>query len=164
MTTEKQDLKLSHSDGKPDAIGLDAVNQVLRTVGVHISQVPIPTAAHPILKASQEQAIPEQHHAELISTFNLDREQLLKHIELAGREPATDRGGLLSTSEHGVAPYPKVYDMKAMDSAARNATLRRFGRLHVNSTDDGLGIDDVMTVVSGDPLTWFFHLADGVVA
>jgi hypothetical protein len=164
MTTDKQDLTLSHSDRKRDAIGIDAVNQVLRAAGVRISQVPIPIAAHPILKASQERAISEEDHAELISVFNLDREQLLEHIELAGRKPATDRGGLLSTSEHGVAPYPKVYDMKAMDSPARNATLRRFGRLHVNSTDDGLGIDEVMTVVSGGPLTWFFRLPDGVVA
>jgi hypothetical protein len=161
---EKQELKLSHSEGKPDAIGVDAVNQVLRPVGVRISQVPIPTGAHPILKESQQQAIPESQHPELISTFYLDREKLLEHIWHAGREPATHRGGLLSTSEHGVAPYPKVDDLKAMDSAARNATLHRFGKLHINSTDDGLGIDEVMTVVSGGPLTWFFQLPDRGVA
>ncbi|MFC9689130.1 hypothetical protein ACFTSF_11360 [Kribbella sp. NPDC056951] len=160
---EKQELTLSHSDGKPDAIGLEAVNRILRPVGVRISQVPVPTVAHPILKTSQEQAVPESQHPELISTFNLDRDQLLEQIELAGREAATHRGGLLSTSEHGVAPYPKVYDMRAMDSAARTATLRRFGRLHINSTDEGLGIDEVMTVVYAGPLTWFFQLADGVV-
>ena len=77
---EKQELKLSHSEGKPDAIGVDAVNQVLRPVGVRISQVPIPTGAHPILKESQQQAIPESQHPELISTFYLDREKLLEHI------------------------------------------------------------------------------------
>ncbi|MCE7002359.1 hypothetical protein LWC34_05865 [Kibdelosporangium philippinense] len=35
-----QDLTLSYSDGRPDVIGIDAVNDVLRTVGVRVSQAP----------------------------------------------------------------------------------------------------------------------------
>ena len=57
---EKQELELSHSEGKPDAIGVDAVNQVLRPVGVRISQVPIPTGAHPILKESSSRPSPNR--------------------------------------------------------------------------------------------------------
>ncbi|MFI1213517.1 hypothetical protein ACH4UV_38785 [Streptomyces sp. NPDC020802] len=157
-------LKLSYTDGRPATTGVEAVNEVLRTVGVHISQVPVPADAHPILEASRVRALTDDENAELISLFSLHRGDLLAHIQLAGRTPETLRGGFLNTSEHGVAPYPKVYDMKTMDTAARHFVQARFGRLHVNSADHGVGIDEVMTVVSGGPMTWFYRLPDGVVA
>ncbi|MEU5029368.1 hypothetical protein [Streptomyces milbemycinicus] len=126
---DQADLKLSYTDGRPDTLGVEAVNQVLRTVGVHISQVPVPVAAHPILEASKARAISEEERAELISLFHLDREQLLVHVELAGRKPEAEHGGFLNTSEHGVPPYPKVYDMKTMDTAALHWVQDRFGKL-----------------------------------
>lgn len=89
---------------------------------------------------------------------------MLAHVQLAGREPEVHRGGFLNPSEYGVSPYPKVYDMKTMDTGARHAAQERFGRLHVNSSDHGSGIDEVMTVVSGGQWTWFYRLPDGVVA
>ncbi|MEW2395477.1 hypothetical protein [Streptomyces sp. NPDC046862] len=164
MTKDDQGLELSYSDGRPATIGVGAVNQVLSTVGVHASQVPVPSEAQPILEASRIRALSEAEQAELISLFSLEREKLLEHVELAGRTPEVHRGGFLNPSEHEVPPYPKVYDMKAMDTAARHAVQARFGRLHVNTTDDGVGIDEVMTVVSGGPMTWFYRLPDGVVA
>ncbi|WP_338930491.1 hypothetical protein WEB32_01100 [Streptomyces netropsis] len=157
-------LKLSYTDGRRATIGIDAVNQVLRAVGVHVSQTPIPAEAHPILNASRTRALTEDENAKLISLFSLHRGDLLAHVQLAGREPEAHRGGFLNPSEYGVAPYPKVYDMKTMDTDARHAVQERFGRLHVNSSDHGVGIDEVMTVVSGGPWTWFYRLPDGVVA
>ena len=95
--------------------------------------------------------------------FTLHRSDLLAQIQLAGRTPEVHDGGHLNTSEHGVAPYPKVYDMQAMDQDAKHLVQARFGRLHVNTTDKGVGIDEVMTVVSGGPMTWFYQLPDGAV-
>ena len=46
-------VKLQFSDGRPNAVGLEEVNAVLRSVGVRASTVSIPDAAKPILKASQ---------------------------------------------------------------------------------------------------------------
>ena len=74
------------------------------------------------------------------------------------------RGGFLGTREGETAPYPKVYDMKAMTPEMRTWALNRYGRLHVNSSDNGVGIDEVMTVVSGGAFTWVFVLPDGVLA
>ncbi|MFC9510184.1 hypothetical protein [Streptomyces sp. NPDC057002] len=54
--------------------------------------------------------------------------------------------------------------MKTMDTAARHYVQQRFGKLHVNRSDDGVGIDEVMTVVSGGPWIWFYRLPDGTVA
>jgi hypothetical protein len=73
------------------------------------------------------------------------------------------RGGFLQTSEADVPPYPKLYDMRALDGRTSAFLKSKFGKLHVNSSDDGVGIDEVMTIVSGGPYTWFFVLAGDVV-
>ncbi|MDT3432573.1 hypothetical protein ROV94_17030 [Stenotrophomonas maltophilia] len=144
--------------------GIENVNFVLRSVGVRASTVAIPAEAKAILAASLCRATSETEHAKLIELFNLDRRSLLEEIELAGRKPEMRRGGFLGTREGDTAPYPKVYDMMAIDEEARAWVLNRYGRLHVNTSDDGVGIDEVMTVVSGGPFTWMYVLPDGVLA
>jgi hypothetical protein len=99
----------------------------------------------------------------LLGHFHLDREALLAEIDNAGRTPAVADGGHLQTSETGLPPYPKVYDMKALDRKTVAWLKRKFGRLHVNRTDGGVGIDEVMTIVSGGPYTWFFVFENNAV-
>ncbi|RQR54577.1 hypothetical protein DIE21_06960 [Burkholderia sp. Bp9140] len=157
-------VKLQFSDGRPDVEGIESVNAILRPVGVRASTVAIPEAAKPILEASVDRAISEDEQSRLIALFNLHRGDLLEQIQLAGRTPEMRRGGFLGTREGDTAPYPKVYDMKALTSEMRTWVLNRYGRLHVNTAEDGIGIDEVMTVVSGGPFTWVFVLPDGVLA
>jgi hypothetical protein len=88
---------------------------------------------------------------------------LLDEIQSAGRKPEMHRGGYLRTSEVDVPPYPKVYDMRALDRATTVFLQRKFGKLHVNSSEAGVGIDEVMTIVSGGPYTWFFVLEGNMV-
>jgi len=156
-------LALSFSDGSAPALGLDDVNRKLREIGVRVSQIPIPAAATPILRASRTRAVTAAEAEELLRHFHLGRRELLAEIAAAGRIPELPRGGFLQTSEPGVPPYPKVYDMRAMDEATTRFIQRKFGRLHVNSSDAGAGIDEVMTIVSGGPYTWFFVFRDNVV-
>lgn len=61
------------------------------------------------------------------------------------------------------APYPKVYDMKALDEKTTLYLQHKFGKLHVNSSEAGVGIDEVMTIVAGGPYTWFFGFSDQTV-
>lgn len=70
----------------------------------------------------------------------------------------------MATEETGVGPYPKVYDLMALDDRTRSAVLGKYGRMHVNSAEDGTDIDEVMTVVSGGPFRWGFTLKDGSIA
>ena len=161
-TTEGK-ITLSYSDGRTDTIGIDDINAVLHSVGVRVSTLFLPKEALPILKTSKTRAINPEEVTELISIFSLDREELLDQISKAGREPAVQEGGFLTTSEEGVPPYPKVYDMKAMTPEVIVYLQEKFGKLHVNSADGGVGIDEVMTIVSGGPWTWFFWLPDNVV-
>lgn len=157
-------VKLQFSDGRPDVEGLESVNAVLRSVGVRASTVAIPAEAKPILQASLSRAISDDEQQKLLAFFHLNRADLLEQIELAGRTPELRRGGYLGIQEGDTAPYPKVYDMKALTPEVHNWVLNRYGRLHVNTSDSGAGIDEVMTVVSGGPFTWVFVLPDGVLA
>lgn len=160
-----QDLvTLKFSDGRSNVSGVENVNAVLRSVGVRASTVAIPEQAKPILKTSLIRAVNDDEQKKLISIFSLNRADLLEQIRLAGRTPEMHRGGYLSTKEGDAPSYPKVYDMKAMTPKMQTWALNRYGRLHVNSSDNGAGIDEVMTVVSGGPFTWMFVLPDGVLA
>jgi len=160
--TEGQ-LTLSYSDGRTATKGVDNVNAVLHTVGVRVSTLPLPEEATPILEASKTRAITQEESTKLISHFSLHRGQLLDQISKAGRKPEAHRGGFLQTGEEGLAPYPKVYDMNAMTPEVIAFLQEKFGKLHVNSADNGMGIDEVMTIVSGGPWTWFFLLPDNVI-
>lgn len=151
-------IELHFSNGTTRSVGLDAVNQHLLTVGVRVSQVPIPVAAQPLLEVSPFRPLNAAESARLIELFHLDRNDLLAEIEDAGRTPAVRHGGSLQTSEIDVPPYPKVYDMKALDEESVIYLQHKFGRLHINQSDSGHGIDEVMTIVSGGPYTWFFVL------
>lgn len=157
-------VRLSFSDGRADISGLDAVNEQLLRVGVRIFEIPIPRGARPLIANSRHRALNQSEHNQLLSMLALDRPSLLEIAGQAGRAPAVEGGGALSISEEGVPPYPKVYDMKALDDETVAFLMQKFGRLHVNRADSGRGIDEVMTIVSGGPYTWFFVLEDGAVA
>ena len=156
-------IQLAFSDGSPAARGVDQINAALRPIGVRVSTLALSEDASHLLGASRSRALDPDEAKALISAFPLDRDDLLHEIEMAGRRPAVRNGGHLSTSEVGVPSYPKVYDMKALSPEIEIHLQKKFGKLHVNSTDEGVGIDEVMTIVSGGPYTWFFVLPGNVV-
>ena len=160
---QQSDIALYYSDQSPPSYGIQAVNERLLQVGVRVSLVSVPEEAKPILKASVNRAIAPHESAELIQHFHLGRRELVEEIRNAGRNPEMHRGGYLQTSEQGVPPYPKVYDMKALDRETTVFLQHKFGKLHVNSSEAGVGIDEVMTIVSGGPYTWFFVFENNVV-
>ncbi|KFA85099.1 MULTISPECIES: hypothetical protein [Enterobacter] len=153
-------VSLKFSDGRPDVKGVEAVNAVLNPVGINVTTLDIPETAKPVLKVSDKRALTKPEQDLLIKEFYLNQEQLLEQVSMAGRTPAVKGGGVL-TEETGFGPYPKVYDMKAMDQKTHKAVLEKYGRMHVNSADDGTDVDEVMTVVNGGPFRWSFPLKDG---
>ncbi|MGL6383305.1 hypothetical protein ACSZMU_14130 [Aeromonas caviae] len=156
-------VSVQFSDGRPAVTGVEAVNNALNPIGVNVVTVDIPEAARPLLAASHRRALTKAEHGALIAAFNLSQGELLEQARLAGRAPAVQGGGV-ATEETGVGPYPKVYDLMALDERTRSAVLGKYGRMHVNSAEDGTDIDEVMTVVSGGPFRWGFTLKDGSIA
>lgn len=157
-------VRLSFGDGRPDAVGREAVNAHLLKIGVRVSEIPVPPEALRLIEPSRHRALTDDEQSQLLEVFSLDRDELLGEIADAGRAPAVNGGGTLSISESNVPPYPKVYDMQALDEPTVAFLMDKFGRLHVNSADTGDGIDEVMTIISGGPYTWFFGLEDHAVA
>jgi hypothetical protein len=153
-------LRLQFSDGRPDALGFEKVNAVLKQIGVHGTLIAIPKEVKPLLDLSSKRALTAEETKEVSSFFSMDREALMKQIKLAGRVPVVAGGGSLGTIEVGNTPYPKVYDMMSWSAEGQADGLRKYGTFHVNSSDDGTGIDEVMTVVAGGSFTWFFVLPD----
>ncbi|MGO4711178.1 hypothetical protein [Bradyrhizobium sp. 2TAF24] len=158
---EEELLKLSYLDGKPATVGIDKVNKVLATIGTHISLAPIPADAAPYIAASKTRKLTEDEGQRVMALFALHRGQLLQAIAEAGRQPEAHRGGYLATSDVGDTPYPKLFDMKAIPTDVMPVAQAKYGKFHVNTSDDGFGLDELMTVVSGGPWIWFFRLPDG---
>ncbi|WP_342609160.1 hypothetical protein [Vibrio tritonius] len=156
-------VSLKFSDGRADVKGVEAVNAVLNPIGVNVTTIDIPESTKPVLKVAETRALTSDEQQFLIQKFYLNQEQLLEQVKLAGRTPAVKGGGEL-TEEKGFGPYPKVYDMKALDEPTHKAVLEKYGRMHVNTADDGTEIDEVMTVVNGGPFRWGFTLPDGSIA
>lgn len=163
QTLIQDKITLSYSDKSPITKGLDNVNKVLSSIGVHVSSFQLPEVALPILKASSSRAITPEESSKLLSIFALHRGQLLDEIQKAGRVPEVHRGGFLSISEVGGSPYPKVYDLMTLTPEMTIYSNEKYGKLHVNSADNGAGIDELATILSGGPWTWFFLLPDGVI-
>ncbi|MFW0756385.1 hypothetical protein ACN1C3_16855 [Pseudomonas sp. H11T01] len=168
-TTAKQptynadDVRISYLDGRAETIGLDSVNAALSEVGVRITRVDIPPEAQPLLARSRYEALEIEDHNELISLFPLNRGELLDEIRLAGRQPEMHRGGFMNTTLLGGTPYPKVVDVKKIPSAELPVFQSKMSKLHSNSSEDGVGIDEVTTILSGGESLWFFRLLDNTV-
>ncbi len=155
-------IELAFSDGHPSVNSITAVNEALHRVGVRVSSISSVPKAAPILAKSRVAALNADQYANLLQIYSLDRAALLDQIAQAGRAPATEGGGALETQELGIPPYPKVYDMKAMSHADKIWALGKFSKLHVNTDPNGVGVDEVMSLVSGGPWTWFFLLPGNV--
>ncbi len=165
MNTDNQPtaaVELAFSDGRPKLKRIVAVNETLHRVGVHVSSITPEPKAVPILSDSRLAALDADQNAKLLQFYSLDRAALLDQIAQAGRVPSTEGGGALETQEEGVPPYPKIYDMKAMSNADRIWTVEKYSKLHVNTAANGVGVDEVMSLVSGGPWTWFFLLLGNV--
>ncbi len=153
---------LKFSDGT--AISeLSKINEVLMTVGVHLERVDVPIEAIPVLEASLREPLTQSEIVHVLELFSLSRDEIINQAKKAGREPVIAGGGSMTSGEVGVAPYPKVYDLRAMGPNDRLGARNKFGPLHVNSTDELMGVDEVMTLAVGGAWTWYFQVGDQAV-
>ena len=157
-----ESARLVFSDGRPDAVGVSAINEVLKAVGVRLNQVEVPKASIPLLQKSLKTKLTDEDKAQVLKVFELSRKQMVSLTKSSGRDPVLPDGGSMSSGEVGVAPYPKVYDLSAMSPQDRLGARNKFAKLHVNFADGQVGVDEVMTLPSGGPWTWYFQLKDQV--
>lgn len=158
-------MPLLRFSGKPAKrlVGVDAVNAALRAAGVSIFHAPQP---QPRIRALLEKGTvggldPDTESPLILHNFQLEREDVLSIAASCGRDVAVPGGGAMATEEAGVPQYPKVYDCGGMGPPeTRGEVYRKFALLHVNSTPESVGVDEVMQLVAGGPFTWFFRNPD----
>jgi hypothetical protein len=85
-----------------------------------------------------------------------ETQRLLEIVSAAGRMPQIPGGGELTTLDktHEIT-YPQLYQVEA------GVDYRRFDRFHVNLSDDGAAVDEVMQVLSGVGIRFNQHLPRG---
>lgn len=149
-------VTLKFSDGRTEIKGIEAVNAVLNPIGANVTTLDIPEEAKPTLRISEDRTLTRSEHEFLIKKFHLTQEQLLEQVKLAERTPAVEGDSFLTDE--------RVYDMKKLDDKSRKAVLEKYGRMHIDSSEDGVDIDEVVTIVNGGPFRWAFTLKDGSIA
>ncbi|MGF1878690.1 hypothetical protein L4D77_25840 [Photobacterium frigidiphilum] len=157
------DLTLSYSDARVDVHGLSEVNKVLTLIGVRVGYLEIKPESLPIIKASKTRIITSYESDQLLSIYSLSRKELVNEIVQSGRKPHVKGGGNLHVQEVGAQPYPKVYDLKSVNEKIRVFANHKYGKLHVNTSDDSVGLDELGLIMSGGPWIWFFSLPDNSV-
>jgi hypothetical protein len=149
-------IRLEFAGGRPPVTDLTRINQTLHPVGFRawpfsMSEVPDnirQLLAQPTLDATQASLV-EQH-------FLPSREWLLEIIKDAGRTPQVPGGGELSTLDTGNdVAYPQLFVI------GPGTDYTRFDQFHVNATDAGNGLDEVMQILSGGGIRVLQHLPDG---
>jgi len=156
-------VTLSFSDGRAPLTDVAQVNEVLRQVHVRVSLVPTPTWVSARLERIKGNPLSKDESDQIMEDFALSRVDLLEQIRLAGRQPATLDGGILAITATNGGGYPNINDLGSLSKDTVSSVNRLVGPIHVNTADDGTGIDEVMTAIAGGPFNWFFVLPDGVV-
>jgi hypothetical protein len=137
-------LTLVVSHGVPPVTDLAAINAALGTVGGHIAPLDLRAAPGKVRAALAKPTLTAADRSSLMTHFLLPRDRLLEVIADAGRAPKVAGGGALETTvaSHG-SHYPQLY------LAEKGVDYSRFDRFHVNSADDGTGVDEIMQFLSG---------------
>lgn len=137
-------LALETSDGRPLATALDEVNAGLAPYGARVWPLDLSSSPAGLQRLLRQPRLNEAE-AELVKGhFLLSRQRLLEIIAEAGRAPQVPGGGAMAShvENHGYA-YPQLYLAEA------GADYSRFDRFHVNTADDGTGVDEIGQLLHG---------------
>jgi hypothetical protein len=149
-------LRLETSDTRVAATSLADVNSALAAVGSRVWPLDLAGALVDVRRLLARAALDDVEVKRVVEHFLLSRERLLEIIREAGREPNVPGGGALSThvTSHGYS-YPQLWVVQG------GVDYTRFDRFHVNTADDGTGVDEVAQLLSGAGVAIRHHLADG---
>jgi hypothetical protein len=137
-------LVLDVADGRAPATALDAVNAGLANYGSRVWPLNLTGVAADLRKILAKPNLTRAEADRVKQHFLLPRERLLQLIGEAGRTPHIPGGGSMTpfVENQGYA-YPQLYVVDA------GGDYHRFDRLHVNTADDGTGVDEIGQLLSG---------------
>jgi hypothetical protein len=142
--TMAERLEVGFSDDRPSLTAAADVNAALAEVGAGVWRLDLTGAHDDVRELLVQRAVTDAQLERLRTHFLLPRERLLEIIAAAGRTPNIPGGGQLSTfvTNEGYS-YPQLWVVQG------DADFARFERFHVNVSDDGVGVDEVLQILSG---------------
>ena len=137
-------LLLEFPDGRPAVTALDEVNAGLAAYGAGIWPLDLAGVSAEIRGLLAQPRLSPAEADRIKAQFLLPRERLLQIIAAAGRTPQVPGGGAMApfVENHGYA-YPQLYLAEA------GVDYTRFDRFHVNTADDGAGVDEIGQLLHG---------------
>lgn len=149
-------LRLALSNSNSVLTNHEEINTALAPYGSHIWPLDLRGVPDHIREFLRKHPLTPEESQRVQSQFLLSRDRLLDTVSAAGRAPQVDGGGELSTADltHEVK-YPQLYVV------VPEIDYTRFDRFHVNTADDGTGVDEVMQVLSGEGVRILQHLPAG---
>jgi hypothetical protein len=137
---------------------VDEVQAELRQIGIGVWPLPLNEAPEDVRRLLTQDNLTDEETARLRDHFLLSREQLLELVADSGRTPNVPGGGALETNVANQAyGYPQLWVVQG------DVDYTRFDVLHVNTSDDGVGVDEVLQMVSGEGVIVRTRLSNGTI-
>lgn len=137
---------------------LEEVQAELTRIGVGVWPLRldgVPDEIRPLLGAG---SLTDDETARIRDHFLLSRERLLEIIAASGRTPNVAGGGALETMVANQSyGYPQLWVVQG------DVDYTRFDRFHVNTADDGTGVDEVLQMISGEGVIVRTRQPDGTI-
>ena len=151
----KTGVRLTHSSGRPALTDPAEINLALAPYGSRIWSLDLSDTPNEIRQLLTRVTFDAAESTLVRDHYLLSRERLLEIVDEAGRTPQVSGGGEMNTVDltHSV-PYPELYIV------VPGVDYSRFDRFHVNVSDEGVGVDEVMQVLSGGGVRLLQHLPD----
>jgi hypothetical protein len=144
FASDASGLLLEFSDGGTAATGLEKVNAGLAPYGARIWPLHLGGIPADMRRLLVQPRLIKAEADRVRRQFLLPCERLLQLIAGAGRTPHVPGGGSMApfVENHGYA-YPQLYLSEA------GVDYTRFDRFHVNTADDGTGVDEIGQLLYG---------------
>ena len=140
-------------------VGAAAANAALAAFGTRLWPIDLTAASDDVRSLLRRPELTAAESALVRDTFLLSRARLLEIIAAAGRTPTVPGGGELSTLDvANNVVYPQLYIVE------RDVDYSRFDRLHENISDNGISIDEVMSILAGGGVRLVQRLPDATEA
>ncbi len=154
-------IRLEFSDGTAALMGtddIDAINAALSVVGAGVWPVDLSAAPDHVNALIAQSELTAAEVERLRNHFLLARERLLEILARAGRAPNVAGGGALETKvENQDYGYPQLWTVRG------DTDYTRFDRFHINVSPDGIGVDEVLQMLSGGGVVVHLQTPDGCV-
>ncbi len=137
---------------------VDEVQAQMRGIGIGVWPLRLDEAPDDIRQLLGRADLTDQETTRVRDHFLLSRERLLELVAESGRTPNVAGGGALETmvANQGYG-YPQLWVVQG------DVDYTRFDRFHVNTSDDGIGVDEVLQMISGEGVIVRTRRPDGTV-